>query len=144
MCLQRIQGGKRKENGYGGMQLKMVINCVKAKASPDGNLTSSLVLWSGTVVPCWDVLRGGPTAQDLLRVNSVQSPHPWCSTLAHQVRCIGTCTAWLVGGKSSAPWRYRQGPPVLSKKDISLSLPIWYHSQENRVKGSFSPWIWLP
>lgn len=29
------------------MQLKMVITCVKAKASAVGNLTSSLVLWSG-------------------------------------------------------------------------------------------------
>lgn len=49
------------------MQLKVVITYVKAKASPVGNLTSSLVLWSGTVVPCWDVLRGGPAAQDLPR-----------------------------------------------------------------------------
>lgn len=48
MCACKgIQGGRRKENGCGGMQLKMVITCMKAKASAVGSLTSSLVLWSG-------------------------------------------------------------------------------------------------
>jgi len=66
-----------------------------------------------------------------------------------QLCLIPMDTTWLGGGKSSAPCRNGQGPFLLKanffiKKHISPLLFIWCHPQENRVGGSFSPWMWLP